>query len=94
MRELVVSLLSKAGLSLTGPVGWLVSLILDRFLIWAEKLVRQAAADLLNWFKELKRGKVDEKNQEHYQDVIREDGAPTQAEIDDATSDVLNGRKP
>lgn len=93
MKALIVSILSKMGVAATGPVGWLVSLVVDRFLIWAEVKGRDLIALAVEFFRQRRQGKVDEDNQDRYQQTIGEGSAPTQEELENSTSDGLNGRK-
>lgn len=93
MKALFLSLLSKAGVAVTGPVGWLVSLIVDRFVVWAEVKLREFAKIAAEWMRQQRQGKIDEENQDRYQQTIGDGSAPTQADLENDTSDVLNGRK-
>lgn len=93
MKHLILIALKKMGVSLSGPLGWVASLILDRFVIWAEKQLLLLVKNLNEYFRHKKQEKIDEKNQEKYEQVVGPESAPSQQELDDATSDLLNGRQ-
>lgn len=91
MKYLILALLKKAGVALSGPVGWLASLLIDRLLIWLEKKAREIYGDIRDRLKNDSERRKDEKNSEKYQQVLN-DPNKSQAELDQATSDLLNGR--
>ncbi len=98
MGALFISLLSKLGIVFKGPMGLLGKLIMDRALIWLEKKIKALIFQIQEYFKEKKIEKVDRANEQKYDETLRgpekpDATAPTQQEIDDATSDVLNSRK-
>jgi len=93
MKAWILSLITKAGIKLSGPVGWLVSLILDRVLIWVGQGLKKLYSSVKEYFRRKQQEKVDHENEERYNQTVGEGSAPTQEELEDATSDLLNGRK-
>lgn len=84
-------ILSKIGAGLAGPAGWLASLFIDRFLIWLEKNLKLFIESVNDAIKNQAERKNDEKNNEKYKESLQ-DGV-TEQNLDDATSDFLNGRR-
>lgn len=74
-------------MSVSGPIGWLVSLFVDKFLVWLQEMGRRIIVNT----KEKFRQKKDEKNEQKYQEVLNSDNK-TEQDIDNATDDLLNGK--
>lgn len=87
MKNLFLLLLKRVGVSVSGPVGWLVSLFVDKFLVWLQEMGRRIIVSI----KENLRAKKDEKNEQKYQEVLNSDNK-TEQDIDNATDDLLNGK--
>lgn len=87
MKNLFLLLLKRIGVSSSGPVGWLASLFVDKFLVW----LREAAKQVYDRAKEAMRTKKDEKNEQKYQEVLNSDNK-TEQDIDSVTDDLLNGK--
>lgn len=89
ISAIIMRLLARAGVAVTGPIGWFVSIFVNKFIIWFEKLARKLAKNLQDWVKNNQSKKEDEKNEQKYQEVINSDNK-TEADIDSASSDFLN----
>jgi hypothetical protein len=87
MKNLFLLLLKKVGVSLSGPIGWLVSLFVDKIAVWVQEMIRRTIVNI----KEKFRAKKDEKNEQKYQEVLNSDNK-TEQDIDNATDDLLNGK--
>ncbi len=87
MKNLFLLLLKRVGVSVSGPIGWLVSLFVDKFLVWLQEMGRRIIVNT----KEKFRQKKDEKNEQKYQEVLNSDNK-TEQDIDNATDDLLNGK--
>lgn len=87
MKNLFLLLLKRVGVSVSGPVGWLVSLFVDKILVWLQEMGRRIIVNI----KEKFRQKKDEKNEQKYQEVLNSDNK-TEQDIDNATDDLLNGK--
>lgn len=85
----IMKYLSRAGVAVSGPLGWILSLFVDRFAIWVEKKITVLAKWIKDSIAEKKQTKEDEKNEQNYIDVINKPDK-TEQQIDDATSDFLN----
>lgn len=85
MKNLFLLLLKRVGVSVSGPIGWLVSLFVDKFLVWLQEMGRRIVVNT----KEKFRQKKDEKNEQKYQEVLNSDNK-TEQDIDNATDDLLN----
>jgi hypothetical protein len=93
MKQLIMSFLAKAGMSVTGPIGWLVSLIVDRFFVFAQRQISLWVGSIKEKLRKKNEEKVDDKNEAAYNEVTKPDSAPTEQELEGATSDLLNGRR-
>lgn len=93
MGALIAGIAAKIGSAFSGPLKWLIGIILDRLAVWAERKIRDLISDLRESARRKNQEKVDEKNEQEYQETISEESSPTQGQIDDATSDLLNGRR-
>ena len=91
-KKFLISLLKQWGVKLSGLKGWILSLVLDRFLVWANKNLQLFYVHIQEHFRQKKQEKIDEKNEQKYEEVVKPGSNPTQEELDDATSDLLNGR--
>jgi len=91
MKNVILYLLKRAGITLSGPLGWVASILIDRLAVFLEKKIREAIKFLKDkaWLDSEK--KKDEKNGQKLKDVLESD-TKTESEIDEATSDHLNGR--
>lgn len=89
ISAIIMKLLARAGVAISGPVGWFLSLFVDRFVIWMEKNIRYYAKVLSDSWKNKNLAKEDEKNEQKYNEVLNSD-TKTEADIDHATSDFLN----
>lgn len=89
ISAIIMKLLARAGVAVSGPVGWFLSLFLDRFLIWVEKNIRYYAKVLSDKWKNDNLAKEDEKNEQKYNEVLNSD-TKTEGDVDSATSDFLN----
>jgi len=87
MKNPFLLLLKRVGVSVSGPIGWLVSLFVDKFLVWLQEMGRRIIVNT----KEKFRQKKDEKNEQKYQEVLNSDNK-TEQDIDNATDDLLNGK--
>lgn len=90
MKALAALILKKIGAAATGPLGWVLSLLIDKILkfLWEkgkEGLTRIWQTISLKWF-----GKSQDKKSEKYEETLQ-DGVTEQEQID-ATTDMLNGR--
>lgn len=90
MKAIAALILKKIGAAATGPLGWVLSLLIDKILafLWAkgkEGVIRFLQWAKLKWF-----GKSQDKKAENYEEALQ-DGATEQEQID-ATTDLLNGR--
>ncbi len=65
------------------------SIFIDKLLSLLGSLVKS----ILNAWKNRKKDKVDDENQQNYDDTLK-DPTKTEQDIDNATDDLLNGNKP
>lgn len=65
------------------------SIFIDKLLSLLGSLVKS----ILNAWKNRKKDKVDDENQQNYDDTLK-DPTKTEQDIDNATDDFLNGNKP
>ncbi len=91
MKNLLLFLLKKVGVKLTGPLGWVASFIIEKLAIYLEKKLRQFFKYLKDSYEVKSKKKKDDENGQKLKDVL-ESETKTESEIDDATSDFLNGR--
>lgn len=91
LKLLIIKMLSRAGLALTGPLGWLASLIIDRLLIKLEKWARHQAKVAKEAAQNFREKKNDEKNAEEYKEVLNSPNK-TESQLDSSTSDFLNSK--
>jgi len=89
IKEILIRLIGTFGVAVTGFKGMIIRWFLEKFLISAEKFLRDQYQKYLN----KKALETDKKNEQKYQDVLNSD-QKTEQDIDNATSDFLNGRKP
>jgi len=89
IKELILKLIARFGVAVTGLRGFVIKWFVEKFLVVLEKYLRN------EWQKHLDRKAkaIDEKNAQKLKDVL-ESPNKTEADIDQATSDFLNGRKP
>lgn len=91
LKLLIRKFLSRAGIALTGPLGWLASLVIDKLLIQFEKWARKKTKEAQDAIKNYGEKKTDEKNAQEYKEVLNSP-AKSESQLDDATSDFLNGK--
>lgn len=89
ISAIIMKFLARAGVAVTGPIGWVLSLFVDRFVIWLEKNLSHYAKVIGDMWKNNQQTKKDEKNEQIYNEVINSE-TKTEADIDNATSDFLN----
>lgn len=78
---------------MSGVAGWLLSLFLDRILAKASDFLTRLWKDWQESKRRTEQEKIDAENAAKYEKIVGEDGKPTEQELEDATSDLLNGRK-
>lgn len=91
MKNLLLFLLKKAGVKLAGPLGWVASFLIEKIAIYLEKKLRQFFQYLKDSWEVKTKKQKDDKNAEKLKEVL-ESETKTESEIDNATSDFLNGR--
>ena len=89
ISAIIMKFLARAGVAVSGPVGWIVSIFVNKFIIFAEKAIREVLKNIKDKLKNDQLKKEDEKNEQKYNEVINSE-TKTEADIDSATSDFLN----
>jgi hypothetical protein len=83
-------ILSKIGAGLSGPTGLLVSMFIDKFLIWLEKSIVRLVQWINDTLKNKSERQIDEQNNEKYKESLQD--GQSEKDLDNSTSDLLNGR--
>jgi len=90
VKELILISLKKMGI-LT-PLSWVASYFIDKLIVFLEKNVRRAFNMFIDSIKNKNLKKIDEKNEQKYQETLANPDK-TEQQLDDSTSDFLNGSK-
>lgn len=93
MKAWIMAQIAKLGLKMSGIVGWVISLFLDKALAIAKDWISRLIEKMAEAARSKRQQKIDAKNVEAYNEVLADESSPTQEQIDDVTSDLLNGRR-
>jgi hypothetical protein len=88
MKQLTTFILTKIGLAVSGPIGWVASLIIDKLLGVIITLLFQAAQSVKDKVVENQNKKEEAKAETKYEGTLQ-DGA-SEADQVEASTDVLN----
>lgn len=91
MKTAILLLLKKAGVALSGPLGWLASLFIDKLISFLFEKGKELFIYLKDKITNALERRVDEKNSAKYEETLSKPGK-SESDIDSATSDFLNGR--
>jgi len=89
-KGLAAQILARLGLAMTGPLGWIASTVLAKYLLKAGKWISVKAKYWYALAKNKMAFKRDEKRVENVNNTLQ-DGVTEQAQVD-ASLDLLNGK--
>lgn len=92
MTAAVLALLARAGIAMSWPVKWLVTQFLNYFFALVNKFIKKKVKEVKEDIAVKQAKKTDEKNSAKYEEVLKDENK-TEADLDSATSNFLNGRK-